>query len=152
MMSFPAGAPSLMRDLEIRVKDAAAKTSEIFDVETQTSIATRTLDADNRAMAAGFVVELDGTLDGDDKFNIVQTPQAREIIEISKPSLIYNIQHQIWEPLGGFKKSLLMLCRGLALSFNQPRLQLKRLFLCVKRVLRLNLPIPVSTWILRRQI
>ena len=67
---LPAGAPSLMRDLEIRVKDAAAKTLEIFDVETQTSIATRTLDADNRAMAAGFVVELDGTLDGDDKFNI----------------------------------------------------------------------------------
>ena len=67
---LPEGAPSLMRDLEIRVKDAEARTIEIFDVETQTSIATRTLDEDNRAMAAGFLVELDGTLDADDSFNI----------------------------------------------------------------------------------
>ena len=67
---LPDGAPSLMRDLEIRVKDAAAKTIEIFDVETQTSVATRTLDEDNRATAAGFLVELNGTLDADDSFNI----------------------------------------------------------------------------------
>ena len=67
---LPEGAPSLMRDLEIRVKDAEAKTIEIFDVETQTSVATRTLDEENRAMAAGFLVELDGTLDADDSFNI----------------------------------------------------------------------------------
>ncbi|MEX0503733.1 flagellar basal body rod C-terminal domain-containing protein [Alphaproteobacteria bacterium LSUCC0719] len=66
----PEGAPSLMRDLEVRVKDAAAKTIEIFDVETQTSLATRTLDADNRATVAGFTLELDGTLDADDRFNI----------------------------------------------------------------------------------
>ena len=67
---LPEGSPSLMRDLQIRVKDAEAKTIEIFDVETQTSVATRTLDEDNRAMAAGFLVELDGTLDADDRFNI----------------------------------------------------------------------------------
>ena len=67
---LPEGAPSLMRDLEIRVKDAEAKTIEIFDVETQTSVATRTLDDDNRAMAAGFLVEFDGILDADDRFNI----------------------------------------------------------------------------------
>ena len=59
-----------MRDLENRVKDAEAKTIEIFDVETQTSVATRTLDEENRAMAAGFLVELDGILDADDSFNI----------------------------------------------------------------------------------
>ena len=66
----PEGAPVLMRDLEVRVKNATARTIEIFDVETQTSIATRTLDANNRATAAGFVLELDGTFDADDKFNI----------------------------------------------------------------------------------
>ncbi len=59
-----------MRDLEVRVKDAAARTIEIFDVETQTSIATRTLDANNKATAAGFSLELDGTFDAEDKFNI----------------------------------------------------------------------------------
>jgi flagellar hook-associated protein 1 FlgK len=66
----PEGAPVLTRDLEIRVKDAAARTIEIFDVETQTSVATRTLDANNRATAAGFALELDGALDADDTFNI----------------------------------------------------------------------------------
>ena len=66
----PEGTPALMRDLEVRVKNAAARTIEIFDVETQTSIATRTLDANNRATAAGFALELDGTFDADDKFNI----------------------------------------------------------------------------------
>ena len=66
----PEGTPVLMRDLEVRVKNATARTIEIFDVETQTSIATRTLDANNRATAAGFVLELDGTFDADDKFNI----------------------------------------------------------------------------------
>ena len=59
-----------MRDLEVRVKNVTARTIEIFDVETQTSIATRTLDASNRATAAGFALELEGTLDADDKFNI----------------------------------------------------------------------------------
>ncbi len=67
---LPEGTPSLMRDLEIRVKDPAEKTIEIFDVETQTSVATRTLDEDNKALAAGFLVEFDGTLDADDSFNI----------------------------------------------------------------------------------
>ena len=66
----PEGTPVLMRDLEVRVKNATARTIEIFDVETQTSIATRTLDANNSATAAGFVMELDGTFDADDKFNI----------------------------------------------------------------------------------
>ena len=66
----PEDTPVMMRDLEIRVKDAATRTIEIFDVETQTSVATRTLDANNRATAAGFALELDGTLDADDKFTI----------------------------------------------------------------------------------
>ena len=60
----------MMRDLEIRVKDAATRTIEFFDVETQTSVATRTLDTNNSATAAGFALELDGTLDAEDKFNI----------------------------------------------------------------------------------
>ena len=38
----PEGMPVMMRDLEIRVKDAATRTIEFFDVETQTSVATRT--------------------------------------------------------------------------------------------------------------
>ena len=60
----------LMRDIEIRVKDAETNTVEFFDAETQTSIATRTLDAESRTSAVGFDFELDGTFDADDKFHI----------------------------------------------------------------------------------
>ena len=67
---LPEGAPRLMRDIEIRVKDAETNTVEFFDAETQTSIATRTLDAESRTSAVGFDFELDGTFDADDKFHI----------------------------------------------------------------------------------
>ncbi len=66
----PEGAPKLTRDIEIRVKDAETRTLEIFDFETQTSIATRTLDVENKTSAVGFDFELDGTFDADDKFHI----------------------------------------------------------------------------------
>ena len=66
----PESAPKLTRDIEIRVKDAETRTLEFFDFETQTSIATRTLDVENKTSAVGFDFELDGTFDADDKFHI----------------------------------------------------------------------------------
>ena len=66
---LPEGAPRLMRDIEIRVS-AETNTVEFFDAETQTSIATRTLDAESRTSAVGFDFQVDGTFDADDKFHI----------------------------------------------------------------------------------
>ena len=67
----PLTTPAIQRDLEIRVKDLANKIVEIFDVETQTSVATRTLDSDDEATAAGFTFSFNGALDADDKFSVV---------------------------------------------------------------------------------
>jgi flagellar hook-associated protein 1 FlgK len=66
----PLTTPAIHRDIEIRVKDAANKIVEIFDVETQTSVATRTLDSSDKATARGFTFGFRGVLDADDKFSV----------------------------------------------------------------------------------
>jgi len=58
------------RDIEIRVTDASAGEVEYFDVETGTSLATRTLDSDQQATARDFAITLNGTLADQDKFLI----------------------------------------------------------------------------------
>jgi flagellar hook-associated protein 1 FlgK len=66
----PLTTPVIHRDIEVRVKDAANKIVEIFDVETQTSVATRTLDSSDKATARGFEFGFRGVLDADDKFSV----------------------------------------------------------------------------------
>ena len=66
----PLTTPAIHRDIEIRVKDAANKIVEIFDVETQTSVATRTLDSNDKATARGFTFGFRGVLDAEDKFSV----------------------------------------------------------------------------------
>ena len=58
------------RDIEIRVTDASTGEVEYFDVETGTSIATRTLDSDQKATARDFEIALAGALADQDKFLI----------------------------------------------------------------------------------
>lgn len=72
----PLTTPTIQRDLEIRVKDVDSKIVEIFDVETQTSVATRTLDSDDEATAAGFTFSFNGVLDADDKFSVVSNARG----------------------------------------------------------------------------
>ena len=101
---LPDIAPVMMRDLEIRVKDAATRTIEFFDVETQTSVATRTLDANNSATAAGFALELDGALDAEDKFNI--SANTSGIGDNRNLQAIIDLQNATAseQPSGGFQK------------------------------------------------
>ena len=72
----PLTSPAIQRDLEIRVKDVDNKIVEVFDVETQTSVATRTLDANDEATAAGFAFKFNGALDADDKFSVVSNARG----------------------------------------------------------------------------
>ena len=66
----PPSIAEITRDLEIRVKDIATKTIEVFDVETSTSISTRVLDSLNKTDVQGFEVTFDGALLDGDKFSI----------------------------------------------------------------------------------
>lgn len=66
----PLSTAEITRDLEIRVKDIATKTIEVFDVETSTSISTRVLDSLNKTDVQGFEVTFDGALLDGDKFSI----------------------------------------------------------------------------------
>jgi len=114
----PEGAPILMRDLEIRVKDAAAKTIKILHVETQTSVATRTLDANNRATAAGCALELDGTFDADDKFNI--RANANGTGNNRSLQAILNLQYPASDAQssGGFQKRFTNAVSRLGVNFK----------------------------------
>ena len=58
------------RDLEIRVKDAEANIIEVYDTETATSVATRSLDADGKTNVLGFELAFEGVFDAEDRFNI----------------------------------------------------------------------------------
>ncbi len=58
------------RDLEVRVKDAEANIIEVFDSETGTSLATRSLDTDGKTKVLGFELAFGGKFDAEDRFNI----------------------------------------------------------------------------------
>ena len=62
--------PKVQREIDIRVTDAAAGTVEMFDVATETSLATRTLDEELRASALEFDIAFTGVLQDDDAFRI----------------------------------------------------------------------------------
>ena len=63
-------ADQIGRDLEIKVKDAEANIIEVFDTETGTSMATRSLDADGKTKVLGFELVFEGVFDAEDRFNI----------------------------------------------------------------------------------
>ena len=67
---LPEALPKVQREIDIRVTDAAAGTVEMFDVATETSLATRTLDEELRASALEFDIAFTGVLQDDDAFLI----------------------------------------------------------------------------------
>ena len=60
----------LPRDITVRVRDATAGLVDFVDVETGTSLATRTLDADLAASALGLDIKLSGVLADGDEFHV----------------------------------------------------------------------------------
>lgn len=68
--TLPADMVQPHRDTSIRVVDADAGLIEFFDVETGTSLATRTLDSEQMAHALDLEIEFHGELAPDDNFLI----------------------------------------------------------------------------------
>ena len=66
----PAGTPVMLRDVSINVTDAENGIVEFIDTETNTSMATRTLNSGQEAAAKGFDIKLSGNLQIHDKFHI----------------------------------------------------------------------------------
>ena len=67
---LPEALPKIQREFDIRVANAAAGTIEMFDVATGTSLATRTLDEEQRVSALEFDIAFTGVLQDDDAFLI----------------------------------------------------------------------------------
>jgi flagellar hook-associated protein 1 FlgK len=89
----PAGTPVLLRDISINVTDAENGIVEFVDTETNTSMATRTLNAGQEAAAKGFDIKLSGNLQLHDKFHIATTKNGvgdgrnlQAIIALQPPS------------------------------------------------------------------
>ena len=67
---LPEELPKIQREFDIRVANAAVGTIEMFDVATGTSLATRTLDEEQRVSALEFDIAFNGVLQDDDAFLI----------------------------------------------------------------------------------
>ena len=67
---LPEALTEIQREIDIRVADAAAGTIEMFDVATGTSLATRTLDEEQRVSALEFDIAFTGILQDNDAFRI----------------------------------------------------------------------------------
>ena len=137
----PESAPKLTRDIEIRVKDAETRTLEFFDFETQTSIATRTLDVENKTSAVGFDSNWTARLMLTISFISTPTTPARETTEISRQFWTFRTLPRMVGPMEVSRKHLTMLSLGLVPSFSQARLQPRPLSPCVRQASKLNLPI-----------
>jgi flagellar hook-associated protein 1 FlgK len=67
---LPEGNPSLASDITVKVIDAVAGTVEFLDKSTGTSLASRTLDANQMASARGIEVKFDGILQTNEQFHV----------------------------------------------------------------------------------
>ena len=92
------------RDLEIRVKDAEANIIEVYDTETATSVATRSLDADGKTNVLGFELAFEGVFDAEDRFNIASNTlgtgdnrNLQAILDLQSAGLDSDVR-------GGFQK------------------------------------------------
>jgi flagellar hook-associated protein 1 FlgK len=83
---IPEGSPTLASDITVNVIDASAGKVEFVDTATGSSLATRTLDSNQKVKALGLEVELKGILQTDDKFHITSNKNgsgdARNLSEI----------------------------------------------------------------------
>ena len=98
---LPDTAPTLARDLTVKVLDAAAGTVEFIDTGTGTSLANRTLDSNGETSAFGVSVKLDGIIATDDKFHV--TGNSNGTGDASNIAEITALQNGVGD-LGGFQK------------------------------------------------
>lgn len=89
----PADAPVILRDMTINVTDPENGIIEFIDTETNTSMATRTIDSYQETSAKGFAVKLSGDLQIHDKFHIATNKNGvgdgrnlQSIIALQPPS------------------------------------------------------------------
>lgn len=84
---LPTTMSDLPRDITVRVRDAATGLVDFVDVETGTSLATRTLDADLSASALGLDIELGGVFADGDEFHVTNnqdgTGDARNLLAMA---------------------------------------------------------------------
>jgi flagellar hook-associated protein 1 FlgK len=84
---LPDGNPSLASDITVKVIDATAGTVEFLDKSTGTSLASRTLDANQMTSARGIEVKLDGILQANDEFHVTSnssgTGDARNMLDLT---------------------------------------------------------------------
>ena len=112
----------IIRDLEIRVKDAEANIIEVFDTETGTSVATRSLDADGKTNVLGFELAFEGVFDAEDRFNIASNTlgtgdnrNLQAILDLQSAGLGNDVR-------GGFQKMYNNGCHALGLLCNLVKL------------------------------
>ena len=98
---LPDTAPTVARDLTVKVLDAAAGTVEFIDTGTGTSLANRTLDSNGETSAFGVTVKLDGIIATDDKFHV--TGNSNGTGDASNIAEITALQNGVGD-LGGFQK------------------------------------------------
>jgi flagellar hook-associated protein 1 FlgK len=83
---LPEGNPSLASDITVKVIDAVAGTVEFLDKSTGTSLASRTLDANQMASARGIEVKLDGILQTNEQFHVTSNDSgigdARNMLDL----------------------------------------------------------------------
>ena len=99
--TLPETAPSVARDLTVKVLDATAGTVEFIDTETGTSLANRTLDSNAETSAFGVSVKLEGIYEADDRFHV--TGNANGIGDASNLAEITALQNGVGDR-GGFQK------------------------------------------------
>ena len=98
---LPDTAPSVARDLTVKVLDATAGTVEFIDTDTGTSLANRTLDSNAETSAFGVSVKLEGIIEADDRFHV--TGNANGIGDASNLAEITALQNGVGDR-GGFQK------------------------------------------------
>ena len=115
---LPEGSPTLALDITVNVVDASAGKVEFLDTATGSSLATRTLDSNQKVKAVGLEVELKGVLQTDDKFHITSNKNgsgdARNLFEI------VSLQNST-DGTGGFSDIFASVVSGLGSTLQSTR-------------------------------
>ncbi|MAW57989.1 MAG: hypothetical protein CBB93_009045, partial [Oceanospirillales bacterium TMED33] len=115
---LPEGSPTLASDITVNVIDASTGKVEFLDTATGSSLATRTLDSNQKVKAVGLEVELKGVLQTDDKFHITSNKNgsgdARNLFEI------VSLQNST-DGTGGFSDIFASVVSGLGSTLQSTR-------------------------------
>lgn len=115
---LPEGSPTLASDITVNVIDALAGKVEFLDTATGSSLATRTLDSNQKVKAVGLEVELKGTLQTGEKFHITSNKNgsgdARNLFDI------VSLQNST-DGTGGFSDIFASVVSGLGSTLQSTR-------------------------------